>query len=195
MSVLHGGLKNFWLNEGHSFGITAAGGAGWQLAEWMVDGEPTVDMMGVDPRRFGEYASRGFLKTKNEEAYNHVFKNHYPDEERSAARPLKTSPCYSRLAELGAVFGSVYGWERANWFAPKNYQLTESDLNRDDTLWNKNHSAPLADGRIVEKNSFRRSNYLISWGKSVVTFNQVLVSLICQPSQRPQWKEVILKLG
>ena len=44
------GLKNFWLNEGHSFGITAAGGAGWQLAEWMVDGEPTVDMMGVDPR-------------------------------------------------------------------------------------------------------------------------------------------------
>ena len=153
------GLKNFWLNEGHSFGITAAGGAGWQLAEWMVDGEPTVDMMGVDPRRFGEYASRGFLKTKNEEAYNHVFKNHYPDEERSAARPLKTSPCYSRLAELGAVFGSVYGWERANWFAPKNYQLTESDLNRDDTLWNKNHSAPLADGRIVEKNSFRRSNY------------------------------------
>ena len=47
------GLKNFWLNEGHSFGVTAAGGAGWQLAEWIVDGEPTIDMLGVDPRRFG----------------------------------------------------------------------------------------------------------------------------------------------
>ncbi|MBM3571077.1 MAG: FAD-binding oxidoreductase, partial [Alphaproteobacteria bacterium] len=50
------GLKNFWLNEGHSFGVTAAGGAGWQLAEWIVEGETTIDMMGVDPRRFGPYA-------------------------------------------------------------------------------------------------------------------------------------------
>ena len=58
------GVPNFWINEGHSFGITAAGGAGWQLVEWMVDGEPTVDMMGVDPRRFGPYASRGYLKAK-----------------------------------------------------------------------------------------------------------------------------------
>ena len=153
------GLNNFWLNEGHSFGITAAGGAGWQLAEWIVDGEPTVDMMGVDPRRFGPYASRGYLRTKNEEAYDHVFKNHYPDEERSAARPLKTSPCYERMRELGAVFGSVYGWERPNWFAPLDYRLSDQDLDKPEVLWNKNHSAPLPDGRVVEKNSFRRSNY------------------------------------
>ena len=153
------GLNNFWLNEGHSFGITAAGGAGWQLAEWIVDGEPTVDMMGVDPRRFGPYASRGYLRTKNEEAYDHVFKNHYPDEERSAARPLKTSPCYERMRELGAVFGSVYGWERPNWFAPLDYRLSDQDLDKPEVLWNKNHSAPLLDGRVVEKNSFRRSNY------------------------------------
>ena len=58
------GLKNFWLNEGHSFGVTAAGGAGWQLAEWIVEGEPSIDMMGVDPRRFGPYASRGYLKAE-----------------------------------------------------------------------------------------------------------------------------------
>ena len=57
------------VERGHSFGITAAGGAGWQLAEWMVDGEPTVDMMGVDPRRFGEYASRGFLKPRMSEKH------------------------------------------------------------------------------------------------------------------------------
>ncbi len=157
------GLKNFWLNEGHSFGITAAGGAGWQLAEWMVDGEPTVDMMGVDPRRFGPYATRGYLKDKNEEAYANVFTTHYPDEEREAARPLKTTPCYERMKELGAVFGSVYGWERPNWFMPsKDYVLTAEELqteNEEDVLWNKNYSDPLEDGRIVEKNSFRRSNY------------------------------------
>ncbi len=50
-------VPNFWLNEGHSFGVTAAGGAGWQLAEWIVEGEPTIDMLGVDPRRFGDYAA------------------------------------------------------------------------------------------------------------------------------------------
>ncbi len=112
------GKKNLWLNEGHSFGITAAGGAGWQLAEWIVEGEPTIDMMGVDPRRFGAYASRGYLKAKNEEAYRNVFVIHYPDEERGDARPLKQTPCYDRMKARGAVFGQVYGWERPNWFAP-----------------------------------------------------------------------------
>ena len=166
------GLKNFWLNEGHSFGITAAGGAGWQLAEWMVDGEPTVDMMGVDPRRFGPYATRGYLRSKNEEAYDHVFKNHYPDEERGAARPLKTTPCYDRMKDLGAVFGSVYGWERPNWFAPPGYSLSDDELAKSDTLWNKNHSTALADGRIVEKNSFRRSNYFDFVGQECRHVNQ-----------------------
>ncbi len=111
------GLKNFWINEGHSFGITAAGGAGWQLAEWIVDGEPTIDMLGVEPRRYGNYVTKSYLKTKNEEAYSHVFITHYPDEERPAARPLRTSPCYERMKNLGAVFGQKFGWERPNFFA------------------------------------------------------------------------------
>ena len=110
-------LKNFWLSEGHSFGITAAGGAGWQLAEWIVEGEPTIDMLGVEPRRFGAYADRDYLLKKNEEAYAHVFIIHYPDEERPAARPLKTAPCYERMRQKGAVFGQKFGWERPNWFA------------------------------------------------------------------------------
>ena len=151
--------KNFWLNEGHSFGVTAAGGAGWQLAEWIVEGEPSIDMMGVDPRRFGPYATRGYLKTKNEEAYANVFTPHYPDEERSAARPLKRTPCYDRMKDLGAVFGSVYGWERPGWFAPKDYALTKEEINSPDVLTNHNYAPPTEDGRIVEKWSFRRSNY------------------------------------
>ena len=151
--------RNFWLNEGHSFGVTASGGAGWQLAEWIVEGEPSIDMMGVDPRRFGPYATRGYLKTKNEEAYANVFTPHYPDEERSAARPLKRTPVYDRMKELGAVFGSVYGWERPGWFAPKGYSLTKAQINSPDVLTNHNYAPPTEDGRIVEKWSFRRSNY------------------------------------
>ena len=111
------GLKNFWINEGHSFGITAAGGAGWQLAEWIIDGEPTIDMLGVEPRRYGDYCSKSYLKEKNEEAYRNVFVIHYPDEEREAARPLRTAPCYDRMKKLGAVFGQKFGWERPNFFA------------------------------------------------------------------------------
>ena len=152
------GLKNFWLNEGHSFGVTAAGGAGWQLAHWIVDGEPTIDMMGVDPRRFGDYAGRGFLIEKNEEAYAKVFSVHYPDEEREAGRALRRTPCYDRMKDLGAVFGSVFGWERPNWFAPPGYALTEADLDKPDVLLNDNHPV-MPNEPVREKWSFRRSNY------------------------------------
>ena len=158
-------LPNFWLNEGHSFGITAAGGSGWQLANWIVDGEPTIDMLGVDPRRFGPYASRGYLKAKTQETYANMFTPHFPDEERADARPLKTTPCYERMKDLGAVFGSVYGWERPGWFAPPGYALSKADLAQDETLTNTNHAPPLADGRIVEKWSFRRSNYFEHVGR------------------------------
>ena len=153
------GLKNFWLNEGHSFGITAAGGAGWQLAHWIVDGEPTIDMMGVDPRRFGDYATRGYLKEKNEEAYAKVFTVHYPDEERAAGRPLKRAPCYDRMKALGAVFGTVFGWERPNWFAPPGYALSAEDLAKPDVLLTENHPPAVAGEPIRERWSFRRSNY------------------------------------
>ena len=158
-------LKNFWINEGHSFGITAAGGAGWQLAEWIIEGEPSIDMTGVDPRRFGYHAGRGYLRKKNEEAYANVFTVHYPDEERPAARPLKRAPCYERMKELGAVFGSVNGWERPNWFAPKDLALSQADLAMPNTLLRENHSPPLDDGRIVEKYSFRRSNHFEHVGR------------------------------
>ncbi len=162
------GLKGFWLNEGHSFGVTAAGGAGWQLAEWIVDGEPTIDMMGVDPRRYGPYATKGYLKEKNEEAYANVFTLHFPDEERSAARPLKTTPSYERQKALGAVFGSVYGWERANWYAPEGYELPESERGVGaDVYVNENHAPADHTGRVREKWSFRRSNYFEHVGNEV----------------------------
>ena len=119
------GLENFWISEGHSFGVTAAGGAGWQIAEWIINGEPTVDMLGVDPRRFG-VVSKNFAKIKNEEAYAHVFVNHFPMEEREEARPAKTTPIYHKLDEAGAVWGARFGWERPNWFAPQNVRRKDN---------------------------------------------------------------------
>lgn len=192
--------RNFWLNEGHSFGVTAAGGAGWQLAEWIVEGEPTIDMTGVDPRRFGPYASQGYLRVKNEEAYANVFTPHYPDEERVAGRPLKTAPNYERMKALGAVFGSVYGWERPNWFAPPGYEAPACELSTDDVLTNENHAPPAEDGKIKEKWSFRRSNSFPFVGEEVknVTCNVGLQdmspfakALVSGPGAR-QWLDSIL---
>ena len=111
------GLRNFWLAEGNTFGILLAGGVGRYLAEWIIDGEPSIDMFAVDPRRYGAYANKNYTVEKGVETYGHVFDIHYPNLEMPATRPLKTSPCYSKMTEMGAVWGEKYGWERANWFA------------------------------------------------------------------------------
>ena len=116
------GLRNFWLGEGNPFGITLAGGIGWQLAEWIVEGEPSIDMWPCDSRRFGKFATRRYSARKVEEAYEHTYRLPKPDEELPAARPLKTTAIHDLLAERGAVFGAVYGWERPNWYAPEGVE-------------------------------------------------------------------------
>ena len=112
------GLRNMWLAEGFSFGITAAGGAGHYLAQLMVEGEAEIDMASLDPKRFGDWMTTDYAVVKNEEAYEHVYILHHPDEERPAARPLRTSPAYDRQKEKGAQFGVVNGWERPNYYGP-----------------------------------------------------------------------------
>ncbi|MBK5926376.1 GcvT family protein [Rhodobaculum claviforme] len=112
------GLRNMWLAEGFSFGITAAGGAGHYLTQMMTTGEAEIDMAALDPRRFGPWMTTEYAARKNEEAYAHVFVLHHPDEERPAARPLRTAPCYDRLRARGAQFGQVNGWERPTYFGP-----------------------------------------------------------------------------
>ncbi len=112
------GLKNMWLAEGFSFGITAAGGTGYYLAQMMVEGEAEIDMASLDPKRFGSWITTEYAARKNEECYDHVYILHHPDEERPACRPLKTAPAYDRQKARGAQFGCVNGWERPNYFGP-----------------------------------------------------------------------------
>jgi dimethylglycine dehydrogenase len=112
------GLRNMWLAEGFSFGITAAGGTGHYLAQMMTEGEAEIDMASLDPRRFGSWMTTEYAARKNEEAYDHVFVLHHPDEERPAGRPLRTSPAYDRQKARGAQFGQVNGWERPIYYGP-----------------------------------------------------------------------------
>lgn len=115
------GLRNMWLAEGFSFGITAAGGTGYYLAQMMVDGEAAIDMASLDPKRYGDWMTTEFAARKNEECYDHVYILHHPDEERPACRPLRTSPAYDRQKAKGAQFGFVNGWERPNYYAPMGF--------------------------------------------------------------------------
>ena len=111
------GLPNFWLAEGNPFGITLAAGVGWQLAEWMVEGEPSINMYSCDASRYEGWASRKWAARKVEEAYEHTYLIPKPGEELPAGRCLRTSPLYDLLASKGAVYGADTGWEVAKWFA------------------------------------------------------------------------------
>lgn len=129
------GLRNMWLAEGFSFGITAAGGVGHYLAQMMTEGEAEIDMASLDPRRFGGWMTTEYAARKNEEAYDHVFILHHPDEERPACRPLRTSPAYDRQAARGAQFGQVNGWERPNYYAPTGFDDHDSRSFRRGGWW------------------------------------------------------------
>ncbi|TJZ84193.1 GcvT family protein [Paracoccus hibiscisoli] len=129
------GLRNMWLAEGFSFGITAAGGVGHYLAQMMTEGEAEIDMASLDPRRFGSWMTTEYAARKNEEAYDHVFILHHPDEERPACRPLRTSPAYDRQSARGAQFGCVNGWERPNYYAPAGFDDHDSRSFRRGGWW------------------------------------------------------------
>jgi dimethylglycine dehydrogenase len=128
------GLRNMWLAEGFSFGITAAGGTGYYLAQMMVEGEAEIDMASLDPKRYGNWITTEFAAIKNEECYEHVYILHHPDEEREACRPLRTGPAYERQKSLGAQFGQVNGWERPNYYgpidAPENFDTNARSFRR-----------------------------------------------------------------
>jgi dimethylglycine dehydrogenase len=86
------GLRNMWLAEGFSFGITAAGGTGYYLAQMMVEGEAEIDMASLDPKRYGSWMTTEYAARKNEECYEHVYILHHPDEEREPAARCAPRP-------------------------------------------------------------------------------------------------------
>jgi sarcosine dehydrogenase len=112
--------RNMFVGAGfNAFGIASGGGAGWVLAQWVVDGEAPLDLWVVDIRRFaGMHRDRQWVLDRTLEAYGKHYTIGFPHEEYESGRPHVVSPLYERLKAHGAVFGSKLGWERPNWFAP-----------------------------------------------------------------------------
>jgi glycine cleavage system T protein len=113
-------VRGFWVAAGFcAHGLAGAGGMGRLVAEWILEGVPSLDVWEMDSRRFGTaYRTREYTLARTIEVYSTYYDVRYPGHERDAGRPLRTSPTYARLQELGAVFGEKSGWERPNWFEP-----------------------------------------------------------------------------
>jgi dimethylglycine dehydrogenase len=111
------GVRNFFHCCAFTFGIAQAGGAGRIIAEWVVNGEPDWDVWPLDSRRYLPFANRTYVLAKALETYQNEYGVAYPQEERPAGRPAKTSPLYERLRAAGAVYGARGGWERAVYYA------------------------------------------------------------------------------
>jgi glycine cleavage system T protein len=121
-------VRGFWVAAGFcAHGLAGAGGMGQLMAEWIVEGVPSLDVWEMDSRRFGAaYTSREYTLARTLEVYSTYYDVKYPGHERQAGRPLRVSPTYERLSELGAAFGEKSGWERANWFEPNAQHGDES---------------------------------------------------------------------
>ncbi len=112
------GLRNYWSACAVMAGFSQGGGVGLTLAEWLIEGEPSRDVFAMDVARFGDYCTPSYTRLKVRENYQRRFSVSYPNEELPAARPLDTTPAYALWHAQNAVFGTMYGMEHVNYFAP-----------------------------------------------------------------------------
>ena len=111
------GMKNYWVAVGVMAGFCQGGGVGLTMAEWMMDGEPSIDVWAMDVARFGEFATPDWGTIKSSENYERRFVMTFPNETLPKGRMQKTTALYDRLVAKGALMGQGFGLENALWFA------------------------------------------------------------------------------
>lgn len=120
------GVPKYWAACGVMAGFAQGGGVGLALAQWIIQGEPEVDIYAMDVARFGSYASRNYTIAKAREFYAHRFQMAYPNEYWPAGRPAKTSAVHGKLEASNAVFGVSFGMEVPLYFAPAGQPAIEA---------------------------------------------------------------------
>lgn len=153
-------FKNLMLATGFLYGIAAGGGAGEMIAEWLVEGRPSLDLWPLDARRFSPHqGARSYMYPRAVEHYAHHYKMRYPGQESSVARELRKSPLYERLKAKGAVYGSKNGWERPLWFAPEGVEPVDQ-LGFLNPGWKRyvaeEHKAVRNNVALVDQSSFSK---------------------------------------
>ena len=112
-------LRRYFVAAGfNSLGILSAGGAGYVISRWIVEGFPPMDVWSVNLRRMHAWQNNDrYLRDRTVESLGIGYQNHWPFRQWSTARGVKVSPLHDRVAAAGACFGESAGWERANWYA------------------------------------------------------------------------------
>ncbi|MFK7995958.1 MAG: FAD-dependent oxidoreductase [Granulosicoccus sp.] len=154
------GLDNLMLATGFLYGIAAGGGAGEMIAQWVVEGQPPLDLWPLDVRRFGpHHGTRAFMYPRAVEHYGHHYKMRYPGQEHESARGIRRSALYDILKRQGAVYGSKNGWERPLWFAPEGTDPVDQ-LDFLDPGWHRysamEHKAVRENVGIIDQSSFAK---------------------------------------
>ena len=111
------GMHNYWCAVGVMAGFCQGGGVGLTMAEWMIDGEPSIDVWAMDVARFGSWASPDWGTVKSTENYERRFVMTFPNETLPKGRRQQTTALYDRLVARGARMGQSFGLEHALWFA------------------------------------------------------------------------------
>jgi len=124
------GLRNYWVACAVMAGFSQGGGIGLVLSRWMAENDPGQDIISMDVARFGAFATPKYTSLKVPENYSRRFRLTYPNEELSAARPVRRSPIYDRLIAAGAAMGANFGLEHPLWFAPRGIAPTETPTYR-----------------------------------------------------------------
>jgi sarcosine dehydrogenase len=191
-------MPNMFVGAGfNAFGIAAGGGAGWVLAQWVIDGEAPLDLWVVDIRRFSDmHSDRRWVNDRTLEAYGKHYEIGFPHIEYESGRPRIVSPLYDRLKSHRAVFGSKLGWERPNWFAPEGMEARDipsmGRQNWFDAVGEEHRHVREKVG-IFDQSSFAK--YEISGPDALSTLSHICANDVSKPVGRLTYTQLLNTRG
>ena len=178
------GLRNYWSACAVMAGFSQGGGMGLSLAQWMIDGEVERDPRGFDVARFGNWTTPGYTLPKVIENYQTRFSVAYPNEEKPAARPFRTTPMYDLNTEMRAVWGQQFGLEVPNYFALPGEPLYETPTFKRSNAWEATRHEVMAVRENVGINEVQNfGKYRVTGAGARVWLDRIMAGLIPKPGR------------
>ncbi len=190
--------SNMYVGAGfNAFGIASGGGAGWVLAQWVVDGEAPMDLWVVDIRRFTDlHEDRDWVCERTLEAYGKHYTIGFPHEEHESGRGRIVSPLYDRLKDHRAVFGAKLGWERPNWFAPEGMEPQDVySMGRQNWFEavGEEHRLVREAAGIFDQSSFAK--YEVSGADAAAALDWICANRVAKPVGRLTYTQLLNSRG
>jgi dimethylglycine dehydrogenase len=178
------GLRNYWSACAVMAGFSQGGGMGLSLAQWMIHGEVERDPRGFDVARFGSWTTPGFTVPKVIENYQMRFSVSYPNEERPAARPFRTTAMYDIFDGMNAVWGQQYGLEVVNYRALPGEPRYETPSFKRSNAWEATRQEVLAVRTGVGINELQNfGKYRVSGAKARAWLDRIMAGRIPEPGR------------